>query len=72
MKTLSAPGAPFQYAWHVPNLENAAKYWAENLGIGRFLSEVDSRQYDGFQYRGGEEFYRCDLHGHKAKKGKLN
>ena len=72
MKTLSAPGAPFQYAWHVPNLENAAKYWAENLGIGPFFSsEVDSSQYDGFQYRGGEGILQMRLAWAQSKEGQI-
>ena len=51
---LSAPGQIFQYAWHVPSLEDAVTYWADELGAGPFFfSEVDSSTYDGFRYRGG-------------------
>lgn len=72
MKNLSAPGAPFQYAWHVPNLEDAAKYWSEQLGIGPFfLSEVDSSQYDGFKYRGGEGILRMRLAWAQSKEGQI-
>lgn len=44
---------PFQFAWHVPDLEVAASYWADQLGVGPFfVSDVDAAQREGFVYRG--------------------
>lgn len=54
MTELSRPGHPFQYAWHVPDLERAIDYWANVLGIGPFfINDVDSSTMEGFTYRGG-------------------
>lgn len=45
---------PFQFAWHVPDMERAAEYWAETAGVGPFfVSDVDAAGYNGFSYRGG-------------------
>ena len=43
MTELSAPGHPFQYAWHVPDMEKAIDYWANTVGVGPFfINEVNS------------------------------
>ena len=45
---------PFQFAWHVPDMERAAQHWAEVVGVGPFfVSDVDSAQREGITYRGG-------------------
>ncbi|MBL6691511.1 MAG: VOC family protein [Pseudomonadales bacterium] len=72
MTQLSAPGAPFQYAWHVPDLEKAAEYWASVLGIGPFfVNEVDTSTYDGFSYRGGEGSLAMRLAWAQSKEGQI-
>ena len=72
MTKLSAPGAPFQYAWHVPDLEKAADYWANVLGIGPFfLNEVDTSGYEGFTYRGGEGNLTMRLAWAQSKEGQI-
>jgi len=53
MVKLSAPGHPFQYAWHVPSVEQAVEYWSTVVGVGPFfVNDVDSNDYPGFRYRG--------------------
>ena len=72
MTKLSAPGAPFQYAWHVPDLEKAADYWANVLGIGPFfLNEVDTSGYEGFTYRGGGGNLTMRLAWAQSKEGQI-
>lgn len=45
---------PFQFAWHVPALEQGAEYWARTAGVGPFFfSEVEPSTAEGFSYRGG-------------------
>lgn len=45
---------PFQFAWHVPDLDAAASHWADTMGVGPFfVSDVDAAKREGFQYRGG-------------------
>lgn len=45
---------PFQFAWHVPNMEVAVSYWAKVAGVGPFfVSEVDAGERPGLTYRGG-------------------
>mgnify|MGYP003309191902 CR=1 FL=1 len=42
MTGLSTPGHPFQYAWHVPDMDSAVDYWANTVGVGPFfVNEVD-------------------------------
>ena len=72
MTALSAPGAPFQYAWHVPDLEKAIDYWAGVLGIGPFfVNEVDVSTYEGFQYRGGAGSLQMRLAWAQSKEGQI-
>ena len=72
MTSLSTPGAPFQYAWHVPDLEKAAEYWAGVLGIGPFfLNEVDTSAWEGFRYRGGEGSLQMRLAWAQSKEGQI-
>jgi hypothetical protein len=48
------PCPPFQFAWYVPNMEQAVEYWTGVVGIGPFfVSDVDASSYEGFTYRGG-------------------
>lgn len=55
MHLLTRPGHPFQYAWHVPDMEQAIAYWSGVLGVGPFfINEVDSSSMAGFRYRGGQ------------------
>ena len=45
---------PFQFAWHVPDMERAAEFWAASAGVGPFfVNEADASGFDGFSYRGG-------------------
>lgn len=45
---------PFQFAWHVPDMEAAVDYWAGAAGVGPFfVSDVDAAERPGFAYRGG-------------------
>ena len=72
MIKLSAPGAPFQYAWHVPKLEEAAEYWANDLGVGPFfLNEMNSEDYEGFRYRGGNGTLQMRLAWAQSKEGQI-
>jgi hypothetical protein len=72
MTQLSRPGHPFQYAWHVPDLENAIDYWANVLGVGPFfINEVDSATMEGFQYRGGEGKLTMRLGWAQSKEGQI-
>lgn len=50
-KPIACP--PFQYAWHVPNLEAGVEYWANNMGVGPFfVSDFDAADRNGVLYRG--------------------
>ena len=45
---------PFQFAWHVPDLDAAVDHWANVVGVGPFfVSDVDAATREGFAYRGG-------------------
>lgn len=45
---------PFQFAWHVPDLEKSVDHWAGIMGVGPFfVSEVNAADRPGFTYRGG-------------------
>ncbi len=53
MSALSLPGPVFQYAWIVPDLDEAIKYWSEVVGVGPFFTtEFDSATIPDFTYRG--------------------
>ena len=39
MTKLSAPGHPFQYAWHVPDLDKAIDHWTNVVGVGPFFHQ---------------------------------
>lgn len=72
MTKLSAPGHPFQYAWHVPNLEKAIDYWTRVVGVGPFfINEVDSNTMEGFQYRGGEGNLQMRIAWGQGKEGQI-
>ncbi len=72
MTKLSTPGHPFQYAWHVPNLEDAIDYWANTVGVGPFfVNEVDSSTMEGFKYRGGEGKLTMRLCWGQSKEGQI-
>lgn len=72
MTTLSAPGHPFQYAWHVPDLEKAIEFWATTYGVGPFfINEVDSSEMEGFQYRGGDGNLQMRLAWGQSKEGQI-
>ena len=72
MTKLSAPGHPFQYAWHVPDLEKAIDYWANTVGVGPFfVNEVDSSTMEGFKYRGGDGNLTMRLCWGQSKEGQI-
>ena len=72
MTRLSTPGHPFQYAWHVPDLEAAIDYWANILGVGPFfINEVDGSTYEGFRYRGGEGELSMRIGWGQSKEGQI-
>ena len=72
MTRLSLPGHPFQYAWHVPNMETAIDYWANILGVGPFfVSEVDSASMEGFRYRGGTGRLEMKVAWAQGKEGQI-
>ena len=47
------------------------KILAENQNRSVFLSEVDSQQYDGFQYRGGDGILQMRLAWAQSKEGQI-
>ena len=72
MSGLSIPGHPFQYAWHVPDLESAVDYWANVLGVGPFfVNEVDSSSMAGFTYRGQPGLLRMKVAWAQSKEGQI-
>jgi hypothetical protein len=72
MTQLSAPGHPFQYAWHVPDLDRAIDYWANVVGVGPFfINEVDSGTMEGFQYRGGDGNLQMRIAWAQGKEGQI-
>ena len=72
MSGLSTPGHPFQYAWHVPDLESAVDYWANVLGVGPFfVNEVDSSSMAGFTYRGQPGLLRMRVAWAQSKEGQI-
>lgn len=72
MTQLSAPGHPFQYAWHVPDLEKAIDYWANVVGVGPFfINEVDSNTMEGFKYRGGDGNLQMRIAWGQSKEGQI-
>ncbi len=72
MTQLSAPGHPFQYAWHVPDLETAIDYWANIVGVGPFfINEVDSNTMEGFTYRGGDGNLQMRIAWAQGKEGQI-
>ena len=72
MSPLTVPGHPFQYAWHVPDMEQAIDYWAKVVGVGPFfINEVDSATMEGFQYRGGDGVLRMRVAWAQSKEGQI-
>jgi hypothetical protein len=72
MTKLSAPGHPFQYAWHVPDLDKAIDYWANVVGVGPFfINEVDSNTMEGFQYRGADGNLQMRVAWGQSKEGQI-
>ncbi len=72
MSPLTVPGHPFQYAWHVPDMEQAIDYWANVVGVGPFfINEVDSATMEGFQYRGGDGVLRMRVAWAQSKEGQI-
>ena len=73
MTKLSAPGHPFQYAWHVPDLEKAIEYWANVIGVGPFFinDNVDSKTMEGFKYRGGDGNLEMSVAWSQSKEGQI-
>ena len=72
MAGLTVPGNPFQYAWLVPDLDSAIDYWANIVGVGPFfITEVDSRTTEGFQYRGGEGNLQMRVAWGQGKEGQI-
>ena len=72
MTKLSAPGHPFQYAWHVPDLDKAIDYWANVVGVGPFfINEVDSNTMEGFQYRGAGGNLQMRIAWAQGKEGQI-
>ncbi len=69
---LTVPGHPFQYAWHVPDLEKAIEYWSGVLGVGPFfINEVDSKTMPGFRYRGGPGNLQMRVAWAQGKEGQI-
>lgn len=72
MTKLSAPGHPFQYAWHVPDLDKAIDHWTNVVGVGPFfINEVDSKGMEGFQYRGGDGNLQMRVAWGQSKEGQI-
>lgn len=72
MNNLTVPGHPFQYAWHVPDMEDAIDYWANVVGTGPFfINEVDSSTMEGFQYRGGDGVLTMRVAWAQGKEGQI-
>ena len=72
MTKLSAPGHPFQYAWHVPDLDKAIDHWTNVVGVGPFfINEVDSKTMEGFQYRGGDGNLKMRVAWGQSKEGQI-
>ena len=72
MTKLSAPGHPFQYAWHVPDLNKAIDHWTNVVGVGPFfINEVDSKTMEGFQYRGRDGNLKMRVAWGQSKEGQI-
>lgn len=72
MTQLSAPGAPFQYAWHVPDLDCVIDYWTTVIGVGPFfINDFDSRNAEGFEYRSGEGNLQMRIAWGQSKEGQI-
>ena len=72
MAGLSTPGHPFQYAWHVPDIEFAVDYWANVVGVGPFfVNEVDSSTMEGFTYRGHPGVLQMKVAWAQSKEGQI-
>jgi hypothetical protein len=72
MTKLSAPGHPFQYAWHVPDLDKAIDHWTNVVGVGPFfINEVDSKTMEGFQYRGRDGNLKMRVAWGQSKEGQI-
>ncbi len=72
MNQLTLPGHPFQYAWHVPDMEKAIDYWAEILGVGPFfITEFDSNATGGILYRGKKSNLQMRVAWAQGKEGQI-
>lgn len=72
MTGLSRPGHPFQYAWHVPDMDKAVDYWVNVKGIGPFfVNEVDSSTMKGFKYRGDAGHLQMKVAWAQSKEGQI-
>ena len=72
MSQLTVPGHPFQYAWVVPDMEAAASYWANTVGVGPFfVNEVDSASMEVFRYRGGDGELKMKVAWAQGREGQI-